>query len=87
MLLDLQDLISDFQLQGKHGLNCYRSRGINGINAGFEFDFFLLGSQATSCSGRYCVEIEGAFKKHVEAKCSKGEGRNQVGYEDTGCFF
>ena len=44
--------------------------------------FILLGSQATSRSGRYCVEIEGAFKKHVEAKCSKEEVRNQVGYED-----
>ena len=47
-----------------------------------EFDFFLLSSQATSRNGRYCVEIEGAFKKHVEAKCSKEEVRNQVGYED-----
>ena len=27
VLLGLQDLISDFQLQGKHGLNCYRSQG------------------------------------------------------------
>ena len=24
------------KLQGKHGLNCYRSQGTNGINAGFE---------------------------------------------------